>query len=121
MAKLSRRQARARRHQRVRNRVKGTADRPRLSVYRSLSHMHAQIIDDTQGVTLAAASTEEPVLRQKLGSTKDKQAAQEVGALIASRAKEKGITKVVYDRGGNLYHGRIAALADSAREGGLDF
>ncbi len=121
MAKLSRRQARARRHQRIRNRVKGTEDRPRLSVYRSLSHMHAQIIDDTKGVTLAAASTDESVLRGKLSSTKDRAAAKEVGALIASRAKEKGISKVVYDRGGNLYHGRIAALAEGAREGGLDF
>src|SRR5690554_4870910 len=106
---------------RVRNKVYGTPEKPRLSVYRSLNHMYAQIIDDTAGKTLAAASSIEPELRNKLSSTKNKEAAKEVGLLIAKRAKEKGITQVVYDRGGNLYHGRVAALAEGAREGGLEF
>ncbi|NLM68650.1 MAG: 50S ribosomal protein L18 [Firmicutes bacterium] len=121
MAKLSRSEARKRRHLRVRKKVVGTPERPRLSVYRSLNHMYAQIIDDTAGKTLAAASSIEPELRNKLASTKNKEAAKEVGLLIAKRAKEKGITQVVYDRGGNLYHGRVAALAEGAREGGLEF
>lgn len=121
MAKLSRREARKRRHTRLRNRVLGTPERPRLSVYRSLSHMHAQIIDDVAGKTLVAASSVEPELRGKLSSTKDVNAAKEVGLLLAKRAKDLGITTVVYDRGGNLYHGRVAALADGAREGGLEF
>jgi large subunit ribosomal protein L18 len=121
VAKLSRSEARKRRHLRVRKKVVGTPERPRLSVYRSLNHMYAQIIDDTAGKTLAAASSIEPELRNKLASTKNKEAAKEVGLLIAKRAKEKGITQVVYDRGGNLYHGRVAALAEGAREGGLEF
>ncbi|HHT37592.1 MAG: 50S ribosomal protein L18 [Candidatus Wallacebacter cryptica] len=121
MAKLSKQEARKRRHMRVRNKVYGTPEKPRLSVYRSLNHMYAQIIDDTAGKTLAAASSIEPELRNKLSSTKNKEAAKEVGLLIAKRAKEKGITQVVYDRGGNLYHGRVAALAEGAREGGLEF
>jgi large subunit ribosomal protein L18 len=121
VAKLSKQEARKRRHMRVRNKVYGTPEKPRLSVYRSLNHMYAQIIDDTAGKTLAAASSIEPELRNKLSSTKNKEAAKEVGLLIAKRAKEKGITQVVYDRGGNLYHGRVAALAEGAREGGLEF
>lgn len=99
MAKLSKQEARKRRHMRVRNKVYGTPEKPRLSVYRSLNHMYAQIIDDTAGKTLAAASSIEPELRNKLSSTKNKEAAKEVGLLIAKRAKEKGITQVVYDRG----------------------
>ncbi|MGB4187215.1 MAG: 50S ribosomal protein L18, partial [Limnochordia bacterium] len=114
MAKLTRREARKLRHLRMRKKVFGTPERPRLSVYRSLNHMYAQIIDDTEGRTLVAASSIEPELRNKLTSTKNKEAAKEVGLLIAKRALEKGITKVVYDRGGNIYHGRIAALADGA-------
>lgn len=121
MAKLNRRSARERRHLRMRNKVFGTPGRPRLSVYRSSNHMYAQIIDDTQGKTLVAASSIEPMLMQKLDSTSNKEAAKEVGLLIAQRAKEKDISTVVYDRGGNIYHGRIAALADGAREGGLEF
>ncbi|HKM17999.1 MAG TPA: 50S ribosomal protein L18 [Limnochordia bacterium] len=121
MAKLDRHEARKRRHLRMRKEVIGTPERPRLSVYRSLNHMYAQIIDDTEGKTLVAASSVEPELRNKLSNTKNKVAAKEVGLLIAKRALEKGITKVVYDRGGNIYHGRIAALADGAREGGLEF
>ncbi len=121
MVNKSRKAGRKRRHMRVRTKISGTTERPRLSVYRSLNHMHAQIIDDTQGKTLVAASSIEPVLRNQLTSTKDKNAAKQVGLLLAERAKEIGITKVVYDRGGNIYHGRVAALADGAREGGLEF
>lgn len=121
MANFTKSEARERRHLRMRKKVIGTPDRPRLSVYRSLNHMYAQIIDDTEGKTLVAASSIEPELRNRLSSTKNKEAAKEVGLLIAKRALEKGITKVVYDRGGNIYHGRIAALAEGAREGGLEF
>ncbi|NLM42241.1 MAG: 50S ribosomal protein L18 [Firmicutes bacterium] len=121
MAKLSRREARAKRHRRLRQRVIGTPERPRLNVYRSLNHIHAQIIDDSIGHTLVSASSVEPELRAKLGSTGNKDAAKEIGRVIAQRALEKGITKVVFDRGGNIYHGRVAALAEGAREGGLEF
>lgn len=121
MAKFNRGEARARRHRRLRNRVTGSPERPRLSIYRSLSHMHAQIIDDTKGHTLVAASSVEPEMKGKLEGTGNKEAAKQVGLLIAQRAKEKGITKVTYDRGGNIYHGRVAALAEGAREGGLEF
>jgi len=121
MAKFSRRDARERRHERLRKRVIGTPERPRLNVYRSLHHIHAQIIDDSAGHTLVAASTVEPELRAKLGSTGNKDAAKEIGLIVAQRAKEKGITKVVFDRGGYIYHGRIASLAEGAREGGLEF
>ena len=109
------------RHIRVRRKLMGTTDRPRLSVFRSLNHMYAQIIDDTQGVTLAAASSlEGDVLGQKNGKVKS-EVAKIVGGLIAERAKEKGIGTVVFDRGGYKYHGRVKALADAAREGGLVF
>ena len=121
MAKFSRREARERRHRRLRQRVVGTAARPRLNVYRSLHHIHAQIIDDSIGHTLVSASSVEPELRAKLGSTGNKDAAKEIGLVLAERAKEAGITQVVFDRGGYIYHGRIAALADGAREGGLEF
>ncbi|EKX87548.1 50S ribosomal protein L18 [Corynebacterium durum] len=114
-----RREARIRRHNRLRNHLRGTAERPRLAVFRSSRHMHAQIIDDTIGHTLVAASTVEPELRAFEGEKKAK--AAEVGKLIAKRAKEAGIENVVFDRGGFKYHGRIAALADAAREGGLKF
>ena len=103
----------------VRNHLRGTTERPRLAVFRSSRHMHAQIIDDTIGHTLVAASTVEPELRAFEGEKKAK--AAEVGKLIAKRAKEVGIENVVFDRGGFKYHGRIAALADAAREGGLKF
>ena len=114
-----RREARIRRHNRLRHHLRGTAERPRLAVFRSSRHMHAQIIDDTIGHTLVAASTVEPELRAFEGEKKAK--AAEVGKLIAKRAKEAGIENVVFDRGGFKYHGRIAALADAAREGGLKF
>jgi large subunit ribosomal protein L18 len=110
---------RSRRHLRVRKKVTGTPARPRLVVTRSARHMLVQVVDDTQGVTLASASTMESDLR---GATEDKTAkARKVGQLVAERAKEAGVDTVVFDRGGNRYHGRVAALADGAREGGLTF
>jgi len=112
---------RERRHLRVRKKVKGTPERPRLCVYRSLKHIYAQIIDDTRGHTLVAASTLDPALRSQLPRTGNKEAARAVGRLLAQRALEKGITQVVFDRGGYLYHGRVQALAEGAREGGLKF
>ncbi|NLY11712.1 MAG: 50S ribosomal protein L18 [Firmicutes bacterium] len=121
MAKLSRREARIKRHQRARKKIVGTPEKPRLCVYKSLNHIYAQIIDDSVGRTLVAASTNEPELRAKLESTGNKEAAKEVGLLIAKRALDKGIKVVCYDRGGWIYHGRVAALADGAREGGLEF
>lgn len=111
--------ARLRRHRRVRKKVTGTPERPRLAVYRSNKHISAQVIDDISGHTLAAASTLEPELRS--GPTSNKEAAAKVGRLVAERARAKGITRVVFDRGGFLYHGRVAALADAAREAGLEF
>ncbi|HLR28086.1 MAG TPA: 50S ribosomal protein L18 [Ruania sp.] len=111
------RAARARRHQRVRKHISGTADRPRLVVNRSARHIVAQVVDDTTGTTLVSASTMEAELR---AAQEDKTAkARQVGGLIAGRAKEKGLQSVVFDRGGNKYHGRVAAVADGAREGGL--
>ncbi|APT90005.1 50S ribosomal protein L18 [Corynebacterium sphenisci DSM 44792] len=114
-----RRVARTRRHARLRKRVHGTAETPRLVVHRSSRHISAQIIDDQAGRTLAAASTVEPDLRGIEGDKKARGA--KVGELIAARAKEAGIEQVVFDRGGYQYHGRVAALADAAREGGLKF
>jgi large subunit ribosomal protein L18 len=113
------REARIRRHARVRKHVRGSAERPRLSVFRSNKHISAQLIDDRAGRTLAAASTYETALRG--GSTSNKDAAAQVGQLVAERAKAAGISKVVFDRGGFLYHGRVAALADAARAAGLEF
>jgi large subunit ribosomal protein L18 len=116
-----RQELRQRRHRRVRKRVSGTPERPRLAVFRSLNHIYAQVIDDTAGATLAAASTLDPTLRTSLKSGGDVEAAKAVGKLIAERAREKGVEKVVFDRGGYLYHGRIKALADAARAAGLQF
>ena len=110
---------RARRHARVRRKVAGTAARPRLAVFRSNKHMVAQVIDDATGRTLAAASTVEADLRKS--GTGNKSAAASVGKLVAERAKAAGVTNVVFDRGGFIYHGRVAALADAAREAGLEF
>jgi large subunit ribosomal protein L18 len=111
--------ARKRRHTRVRKKVSGTATRPRMVVNRSARHLFVQVVDDTTSRTLAYASTMEADLRKATGDKSDK--AKEVGKLVASRAKAAGIEAVVFDRGGNKYHGRIAALADGAREGGLEF
>jgi large subunit ribosomal protein L18 len=115
------RAARLRRHHRVRKQVRGTSARPRLAVFRSNKHIVAQVIDDTTGRTLAAASTIEADLRAAGTGTGNKQAAEAVGRLVAERAKAAGVTAVVFDRGGNLYHGRVAALADAARASGLEF
>ena len=112
-------QLRARRHHRVRKKVAGTPERPRLAVFRSNKHISAQVIDDRTGRTLAAASTVEKDLRS--GATGNKDAAAAVGRLVAERARAAGVTSVVFDRGGFLYHGRVAALADAARQAGLEF
>jgi large subunit ribosomal protein L18 len=111
-------QTRLKRHKRVRAKISGTAARPRLCVYRSNAHISAQIIDDVAGVTLVSASTQEKDF-EGIGS--NKAAARKVGALLAEKAQAKGITEVVFDRGGYLYHGRVSELADGAREGGLKF
>lgn len=115
--------ARTRRHERIRKKVAGTTDRPRLSVYRSLSHMYAQIIDDFKGGTIVAASSIDKELKgkDKKSGKGNIAAAKQVGELIAKKALKKGIKKVVFDRGGYLYHGRVKALADAARENGLEF
>ena len=112
---------RKKRHRRVRSKVTGTAERPRLNVSRSLQHIYAQLIDDTTGHTLAHASTVEPTVRGEIKSGGNIAAAKAIGKLIAERAQEKGISAVVFDRGGYMYHGRVQALADTAREGGLNF
>lgn len=121
MAKRTPRELRLRRHNRVRKKVHGSTLRPRLSVFRSNVHIYAQLIDDTIGRTLAAASTVEPALAAQLkGKTKTEQA-RVVGSVIAERARAAGIEQVVFDRGGFMYHGRVQALADAAREAGLTF
>lgn len=113
--------ARLKRHLRVRKKITGTAARPRLSVFRSAKHMYAQLIDDVAGVTLASASTKDKELTEAIGNGGNVEAAAKVGELIAKRAQAKGVTEVVFDRGGYLYHGRITALATAAREAGLNF
>jgi large subunit ribosomal protein L18 len=117
IAKTERNQIRSRVHFRIREKISGTPERPRLNVYRSLNHIYAQIIDDSKGVTIASAST----LAGKINAGGNVAAAKEVGKLVAEQAIEKGVKKVVFDRGGYLYHGRIKALADAAREAGLVF
>ena len=112
-----RNEIRKRVHARIREKIQGTSERPRLNIYRSLNHIYAQVIDDSQGATIASAST----VAAKLKTGGNIAAAKEVGKLVAERAKEKGIKKVVFERGGYLYHGRIKALADAAREAGLEF
>ena len=114
-----RREARVRRHNRIRKTLRGTPETPRLVVHRSSRHIHVQVIDDLAGHTLVAASSMEPDVRNLDGDKKDK--AAKVGALVAERAKAAGIEEIVFDRGGYKYHGRVAALADAAREGGLKF
>lgn len=115
------REQRQRRHMRVRRKVQGTSERPRLAVFRSLQHIYAQVIDDTRGVTLASASTLDASVREQMeGKTKSAEA-QLVGELVAKRAKENGVEQVVFDRGGYQYHGRVKALADAARAAGLTF
>ena len=109
---------RLKRHKRIRAKISGTTERPRLCVYRSLQNIQVQVIDDTKGVTLVSASTLEKAFA---GYGGNKEAAKAIGKLVAERALEKGITEVVFDRGGNLYHGRVKELAEAAREGGLKF
>ncbi len=115
ITQTERKQIRQRIHARIRRKLAGTAERPRLNVYRSLNHIYAQVIDDQTGVTLASAST----IKMKSGG--NVAAAKEIGKTIAERAREKGVKQVVFDRGGYLYHGRVKALADAAREAGLEF
>ncbi len=119
--KKARKDVRVKKHMRIRNRFSGTAERPRLAVFRSNNHMYAQIIDDTVGNTLVSASTVEKSVRDELEKTNNVDAAAYLGTVIAKRAIEKGIKEVVFDRGGFIYHGKIAALADAAREAGLEF
>ena len=121
VSKESRQKVRVKKHNRMRNRFSGTAERPRLAVFRSNNHMYAQIIDDTVGNTLVSASTLEKSVGGELKKTNDVEAAAYVGTVIAKRAIEKGIKTVVFDRGGFIYQGKIAALADAAREAGLEF
>ena len=121
MAEKSSLEARKRRHERIRRHLHGTAERPRLNVFRSLQHIYAQVIDDDLGNTLVAASTVDPELREQLDGLNKSQQATRVGQLVARRALDKGLRKVVFDRGGYPYHGRVKALADGAREGGLEF
>jgi large subunit ribosomal protein L18 len=119
MAKDSKNIVRIRVHERIRRKVRGSEERPRLAVYRSTKHIYAQVIDDRKGHTVAAASSSEKSSAVKSGG--NVAGAKEIGKLVAQRAKEKGIGKVVFDRGGYLYHGRVKALADAAREAGLEF
>jgi len=119
--KFDRKAARQKRHYRLRNNLSGTAERPRLAVFRSNKHIYAQVIDDVEGKTLAASSTMEKSVTSGLKTTSDVEAAKAVGADVAKKAKDKGISNVVFDRGGFLFHGRVKALADAAREAGLEF
>ena len=119
--RIDKNKIRLRKHARVRKKIKGTPEKPRLCVFRSSKHIYAQIIDDVSSTTLVAASTLDEALKGKLNHTGNKEAAREVGKLIATKAIEKGIKNVVFDRGGYLYHGRVKELADGAREAGLEF
>ena len=121
VSKESRQKVRVKKHMKIRNRFSGTAQRPRLAVFRSNNHMYAQIIDDTVGNTLVSASTLEKEIKAELEKTNNVDAAAYLGTVIAKRAIEKGISEVVFDRGGFIYQGKIAALADAAREAGLEF
>jgi large subunit ribosomal protein L18 len=122
--KISKNEIRERVHVRIRKKLKGTTERPRLTVFRSTAHIYAQVIDDVKGVTLVAASSTEKSVSGETGGKKtggNVEAAKEIGKRVAQRAKENGIDKVVFDRGGYIYHGRVKALADAAREAGLEF
>jgi large subunit ribosomal protein L18 len=121
MGKKSRRDARKHRHRRVRAKISGTTERPRLNIYRSLDNIYAQVIDDSKGHTLVSASTIDKEVAEKTKDMSKVDAAKQVGQIVAERAKQVGITTIVFDRGGYRYHGRIKALAEGAREGGLDF
>jgi large subunit ribosomal protein L18 len=121
MAKKTRAESRLKRHERVRKNVAGTPDRPRMSVFRSLAEIYAQVIDDEAGLTLATASTVDHELREKVKGLKKTEQAKLVGELVAKRALDKGVKQIVFDRGGFRYIGRVKALADAARAAGLDF
>ena len=121
VSKESRQLVRAKKHMKIRNRFSGTAERPRLAVFRSNNHMYAQIIDDTVGNTLVSASTLDKEVKADLEKTNNVEAAAKLGTVIAKKALDKGISTVVFDRGGFIYQGKIAALADAAREAGLEF
>lgn len=121
MPEIDRRAARLKRHERIRRNVFGTAERPRLNVFRSLRHIYAQVIDDVQGHTLVSASTIDSEIEPQLNGLSKTEQAEVVGQVVAERALEAGIEQVVFDRGGYAYHGRVKALADAARESGLDF
>ena len=119
--KVDKNRNRQKRHERVRRKVYGTADKPRLNVYRSLNHIYAQLIDDNNGNTLVAASSLDKEISEKVESISNKETAKLVGELVGKRALEKGIEEVIFDRGGYIYHGRVKELADGAREAGLKF
>ena len=121
VSKESRQEVRAKKHRRMRNRLSGTAQRPRLAVFRSNNHMYAQIIDDVAGNTLVSASTLEKEIKSELKKTNDVEAAAYIGTVVAKRALDKGIKEVVFDRGGFIYQGKVQALAEAAREAGLEF
>ena len=121
MPKVSKNQIRTRIHSRIRRKLSGTAERPRLTVFRSVAHIYAQVIDDSKGSTLVSASSIEKLSRDSMKTGGNLDAAKTIGKAVAERAKEKGISKVVFDRGGYQYHGRVKALADAAREAGLEF
>ncbi|WP_281884068.1 50S ribosomal protein L18 [Paenibacillus sp. YYML68] len=121
ITKADKNKARLKRHLRVRKKIQGTAERPRLNIFRSSKHMYAQLIDDVKGVTIASASTQDKELKEAVANGGNIEAATKVGSLIAERAKSAGVQQVVFDRGGYLYHGRVKALADAAREAGLEF
>ena len=119
--KTSKNEIRVRIHERIRGKVKGTSERPRLAIFRSVAHIYAQVIDDSKGSTLVSASSIEKSEGGKKGTGGNVAAAKAIGKTVAERAKEQGIKKVVFDRGGYIYHGRVKALADAAREAGLEF
>ena len=121
VSKESRSKVRAKKHMRIRNRFSGSAERPRLAVFRSNNHVYAQVIDDVNGTTLVSASTLEKDIKAELKNTDDIEAATKIGDVVAKRALEKGIKTVVFDRAGYIYHGKVKALADAAREAGLEF
>ena len=121
ITKASKNDSRQKRHLRMRKKLVGTTERPRLNVFRSLNNIYAQIIDDTKGVTLVSASTLDKELKGSIGHGGNKESAKAVGALVAKKAIEAGIKQVVFDRGGYIYHGRVKELADAAREAGLEF
>lgn len=121
ITKPDRKATRLKRHRRIRRRLWGSTERPRLCIYRSNKHIYAQVVDDSASITIASASTLDLELKEKVSKTWDTDAAKTVGELVAKRAKEKGVESVIFDRGGYIYHGRVAAVAEGAREAGLQF